>query len=183
MSGCRSSSLSLSPAQHRRENNYFRTPPISREKHKITTKLIDGPRVAGHVYRHLQEDDSKDLESVRRWIYFCFVCLFLSRWFNGTRGGSPSAPGSNRGRVMQTGRVTEVKWEWQKDYFDRNEFMTENVPSWNPWTSLCHLIHGNRLDLLSPPPTGTVTINLKNKLDPNNIMVPGKPKMCVCACV
>ncbi|XP_045925830.1 LOW QUALITY PROTEIN: pro-neuregulin-3, membrane-bound isoform [Micropterus dolomieu] len=62
----RSSSLSLSPAQQQRETNYFRTPPISRGKHKITTNLIDGSRVAGHVYKHLQEDESKDVESMRR---------------------------------------------------------------------------------------------------------------------
>lgn len=62
----RSSSLSLSPAQQRRENNYFRTPPISRGKHKISTNLIDGSRVAGHVYKHLQEDESTDMESIGR---------------------------------------------------------------------------------------------------------------------
>ncbi|XP_071318833.1 pro-neuregulin-3, membrane-bound isoform isoform X1 [Trachinotus anak] len=62
----RSSSLSLSPAQQRREANYFRTPPISRGKHKISTNLIDGSRVAGHVYKHLQEDESTDMESIRR---------------------------------------------------------------------------------------------------------------------
>ncbi|XP_071391727.1 uncharacterized protein [Centroberyx affinis] len=58
----RSSSLSLSPAQQRREANYFRTPPISRGKHN----LIDGSRVAGHVYKHLQEVESTDVESIRR---------------------------------------------------------------------------------------------------------------------
>ncbi|XP_044033644.1 pro-neuregulin-3, membrane-bound isoform isoform X2 [Siniperca chuatsi] len=63
----RSSSLSLSPAQQRRETNYFRTPPISRGKHKITTNLIDGSRAVGHVYKHLQEDDSTDVESIRRY--------------------------------------------------------------------------------------------------------------------
>ncbi|CAI5658896.1 unnamed protein product [Oreochromis niloticus] len=62
----RSSSLSLSPALQRRETNYFRTPPISRGKHKISTNLIDGSRVAGHVYKHLQEDESSDMESIRR---------------------------------------------------------------------------------------------------------------------
>ncbi|XP_051274111.1 pro-neuregulin-3, membrane-bound isoform [Dicentrarchus labrax] len=62
----RSSSLSLSPAQQRRENNYFRTPPISRGKHKIATNLIDGSRVAGRVYKHLQEDESTDMETIRR---------------------------------------------------------------------------------------------------------------------
>ncbi|KAI3365252.1 hypothetical protein L3Q82_010344 [Scortum barcoo] len=62
----RSSSLSLSPAQQRRETNYFRTPPVSRGKHKITTNLIDGSRVAGPVYKHLQEDESTDIESIRR---------------------------------------------------------------------------------------------------------------------
>ncbi|XP_028287386.1 pro-neuregulin-3, membrane-bound isoform [Parambassis ranga] len=62
----RSSSLSLSPAQQRRETNYFRTPPISRGKQKISTNLIDGSRVAGHVYKHLQEDESTDMESIRR---------------------------------------------------------------------------------------------------------------------
>ncbi|XP_039991869.1 pro-neuregulin-3, membrane-bound isoform [Xiphias gladius] len=62
----RSSSLSLSPAQQRRETNYFRTPPISRGKHKISTNLLDGSRVAGHVYKHLQEDESKEMESIRR---------------------------------------------------------------------------------------------------------------------
>ncbi|KAM4624556.1 LOW QUALITY PROTEIN: uncharacterized protein nrg3b [Polymixia lowei] len=60
----RSSSLSLSPAQQRRETNYFRTPPISRGKHN----LIEGSRVAGHVYKHLQEVESTDVdaESFRR---------------------------------------------------------------------------------------------------------------------
>ncbi|XP_029312962.1 uncharacterized protein LOC115025063 [Cottoperca gobio] len=62
----RSSSLSLSPARQRRETNYFRTPPISRGKHKISTNLIDGSRVAGHVYKHLQEDESTDMEFIRR---------------------------------------------------------------------------------------------------------------------
>ncbi|XP_021163579.2 pro-neuregulin-3, membrane-bound isoform [Fundulus heteroclitus] len=62
----RSSSLSLSPAQQRRELNHFRTPPISRGKHKISTSLIDGSRVAGHVYKHLQEDESTDMEPIRR---------------------------------------------------------------------------------------------------------------------
>lgn len=62
----RSSSLSLSPAQQRRETNYFRTPPISRGKHKISTNLIDGSRAAGHVYKHLLEDESTDMESIRR---------------------------------------------------------------------------------------------------------------------
>ncbi|XP_068610861.1 pro-neuregulin-3, membrane-bound isoform [Brachionichthys hirsutus] len=62
----RSSSLSLSPAQQRRENNYFRTPPTSREKHKITTHSIDGPRGIGHSYKHLQEEQSTDMESIRR---------------------------------------------------------------------------------------------------------------------
>ncbi|KAM9426496.1 uncharacterized protein nrg3b [Pholidichthys leucotaenia] len=62
----RSSSLSLSPALQRRETNYFRTPPIARGKHKIATNLIDGSRAAGHVYKHLQEDESSDIESIRR---------------------------------------------------------------------------------------------------------------------
>ncbi|XP_041830276.1 pro-neuregulin-3, membrane-bound isoform [Melanotaenia boesemani] len=62
----RSSSLSLSPAQQRREVNHFRTPPISRGKHKISTNLIDGSRVTGHVYKHLQEDEPTDMESIKR---------------------------------------------------------------------------------------------------------------------
>ncbi|XP_067344846.1 pro-neuregulin-3, membrane-bound isoform isoform X2 [Channa argus] len=62
----RSSSLSLSPAQQRRQTNCFRTPPITRGKHKVSTNLIDGSRVAGHVYKHLQEDESADMESIRR---------------------------------------------------------------------------------------------------------------------
>ncbi|XP_062269678.1 pro-neuregulin-3, membrane-bound isoform isoform X2 [Platichthys flesus] len=62
----RSSSLSLSPAPQRREANFFRTPPISRGKHKITTNLLDGSRVVGHVYKHLQEEESTDVESLRR---------------------------------------------------------------------------------------------------------------------
>ncbi|CAJ1081040.1 pro-neuregulin-3%2C membrane-bound isoform [Xyrichtys novacula] len=62
----RSSSLSLSPAQHRRETSYFRTPPVSRGKHKITTNLMDGSRAGSHVYKHLQEDESTDIESIRR---------------------------------------------------------------------------------------------------------------------
>nr|XP_020460905.1 pro-neuregulin-3, membrane-bound isoform-like isoform X2 [Monopterus albus] len=62
----RSSSLSLSPAQQRRQTNYFRTPPISRGKHKISTNFTDGSRAAGHVYKHLQEDESTDMEFIRR---------------------------------------------------------------------------------------------------------------------
>ncbi|KAM4524790.1 pro-neuregulin-3, membrane-bound isoform [Odontesthes bonariensis] len=62
----RSSSLSLSPALQRREPTHFRTPPISRGRHKISTNLIDGSRVSGHVYKHLQEDESTDMESIRR---------------------------------------------------------------------------------------------------------------------
>ncbi|XP_074519949.1 pro-neuregulin-3, membrane-bound isoform [Halichoeres trimaculatus] len=62
----RSSSLSLSPAQQRRENSYFRTPPVTRGKHKITTNLIDGSRAGSRVYKHLQEDESADIESIRR---------------------------------------------------------------------------------------------------------------------
>ncbi|CAG5906332.1 unnamed protein product [Menidia menidia] len=62
----RSSSLSLSPAQQRREATHFRTPPISRGRNKVTTNLIDGSRVVGHVYKHLQEDESTDTESIRR---------------------------------------------------------------------------------------------------------------------
>ncbi|XP_032430341.1 pro-neuregulin-3, membrane-bound isoform [Xiphophorus hellerii] len=62
----RSSSLSLSPAQQRREVNHFRTPPISRGKHKVSTSLIDSTRVTGHVYKHLQEDESTDMEPIRR---------------------------------------------------------------------------------------------------------------------
>ncbi|XP_028991335.1 pro-neuregulin-3, membrane-bound isoform isoform X2 [Betta splendens] len=63
---CRSSSLSLSPAQQRRHANYFRTPPTARGKHKIPASLLDGPRAAGHVYKHLQEDESADVESIKR---------------------------------------------------------------------------------------------------------------------
>lgn len=63
----RSSSLSLSPAQQRREtSHHFCTPPISRGKHKLSTSLMEGNRVTGHVYKHLQEEDSADMESVRR---------------------------------------------------------------------------------------------------------------------
>ncbi|KAM8837164.1 pro-neuregulin-3, membrane-bound isoform [Spinachia spinachia] len=62
----RSSSLSLSPAQRRRETSYFRTPPISRGKHKISTNLIEGSRANGHVYKHLQEEEPTDVESTRR---------------------------------------------------------------------------------------------------------------------
>ncbi|XP_034415292.1 pro-neuregulin-3, membrane-bound isoform [Cyclopterus lumpus] len=62
----RSNSLSLCPAQQRRETSYFRTPPISRGKNKISTNLIDGSRGNGHVYKHLQEDEPTDVESIRR---------------------------------------------------------------------------------------------------------------------
>ncbi|XP_056152749.1 uncharacterized protein nrg3b [Lampris incognitus] len=55
----RSGSLSLSPAQQRRESHLFRTPPISRGKHN----LIDRSRVAGHVYKHLQEVETTDMEA------------------------------------------------------------------------------------------------------------------------
>lgn len=65
ISASRSSSLSLSPGQRRRENHDFRTPPVPREKHKIAANLIDGSKVSGHVYRHLEEDDSPDT-SMRR---------------------------------------------------------------------------------------------------------------------
>ncbi|TNN50275.1 hypothetical protein EYF80_039500 [Liparis tanakae] len=62
----RSNSLSLSPAQQRRETSFFRTPPISRGKHKISTNLMDGSRGNGHVYKHLQEDEPTDVESIMR---------------------------------------------------------------------------------------------------------------------
>ncbi|XP_062415851.1 LOW QUALITY PROTEIN: pro-neuregulin-3, membrane-bound isoform [Pungitius pungitius] len=62
----RSSSLSLSPGQRRRETSHFRTPPVSRGKHKISTNLLEGSRANGHVYKHLQEDEPTDVESVRR---------------------------------------------------------------------------------------------------------------------
>nr|XP_040032776.1 pro-neuregulin-3, membrane-bound isoform isoform X2 [Gasterosteus aculeatus aculeatus] len=62
----RSSSLSLSPARRRRETLCFRTPPISTGKHKISTNLIEGSRANGHVYKHLQEDEPADVESMRR---------------------------------------------------------------------------------------------------------------------
>lgn len=98
LSGFRSSSLSLSPALQRRETNYFRTPPISRGKHKIPTNLIDGSRVAGHVYKHLQEDESSDMESIRRWNYFFVSLLVLSCLFEPAKrkfSSPPSTPRSN----------------------------------------------------------------------------------------
>lgn len=122
-SGYRSSSLSLSPAQQRRETNFFRTPPISRGKHKITTNLIDGSRVAGHVYKHLQEDESTDMESIRRWNFFCLFLLVLSCLFDPQRGNSLCPPlrwGQIADSVIQTPGLTEVKLEWQKDNLGRN---------------------------------------------------------------
>jgi len=74
-SGRRISSLSLSPAQQRREATHFRTPPISRGRHKTSANLIDGSRVSGHVYKHLQEDESTEMESIRR--YFCLFVSFV----------------------------------------------------------------------------------------------------------
>lgn len=62
----RSGSLSLSPAKHRRENGVFRTPPFPREKPRITGHIMEGPRMAGHVYRHLQEDEFPDSEAIKR---------------------------------------------------------------------------------------------------------------------
>ncbi|XP_072311984.1 LOW QUALITY PROTEIN: pro-neuregulin-3, membrane-bound isoform [Eucyclogobius newberryi] len=63
----RSSSLSLSPAQQRRESGgYFCTPPVPRGRPKLSTGLMEGARVTGNSYRHLQEDDAADMESVRR---------------------------------------------------------------------------------------------------------------------
>ncbi|XP_029702078.1 pro-neuregulin-3, membrane-bound isoform isoform X2 [Takifugu rubripes] len=62
----RSGSLSLSPAKHRRENGVFRTPPFPREKPRITAHIMEGPRMAGHVYRHLQEDEFTDSEAIKR---------------------------------------------------------------------------------------------------------------------
>ncbi|RVE59488.1 hypothetical protein OJAV_G00189020 [Oryzias javanicus] len=62
----RSSSLSLSPALQRKEASHFRTPPIPRGKHKVPTNLMEGSRGSGHVYKHLQEEESTDVESVRR---------------------------------------------------------------------------------------------------------------------
>uniref|UniRef100_A0A8C7YJJ9 Neuregulin 3b n=1 Tax=Oryzias sinensis TaxID=183150 RepID=A0A8C7YJJ9_9TELE len=62
----RSCSLSLSPALQRKEASHFRTPPISRGKHKVPTNLVEASRGSGHVYKHLQEDESTDVESVRR---------------------------------------------------------------------------------------------------------------------
>lgn len=125
----RSSSLSLSPAQQRRENNYFRTPPVSRGRHKIATNLMDGSRVAGHVYKHLQEDESTDIESIRRWSSFC-ILLVLSCLFDPRGGNSLCPPLTLRSNSRLTDTdprtsVTEVKLEWQKDNFWRNEFMTE----------------------------------------------------------
>lgn len=72
----RSSSLSLSPAQQQREAVYFRTPPITRGKHKTST-LIDGCKLSGHVYKHLQEDESVDVESQRRWVQLFFSTLWV----------------------------------------------------------------------------------------------------------
>ncbi|CAG12617.1 unnamed protein product [Tetraodon nigroviridis] len=62
----RSGSLSLSPAKQRRENSVSRTPPIPREKPRITAHIMEGPRTAGHVYRHLQEDELTDSEAIKR---------------------------------------------------------------------------------------------------------------------
>lgn len=71
-SGCRSSSLSLSPALSRREVSLFRTPPISSGKPKISSSLLEGTRKAGHVYKHLQEDDSTDMDSMKRYFFVWF---------------------------------------------------------------------------------------------------------------
>ncbi|XP_028332885.1 pro-neuregulin-3, membrane-bound isoform [Gouania willdenowi] len=62
----RSSSLSLSPAQQRRETNYYRTPPIPRGKHKLPMGLIDGSRGVLHVYKHLQEEEATNVKSIIR---------------------------------------------------------------------------------------------------------------------
>lgn len=121
----RSSSLSLSPAQRRRETNYLRTPPISREKHKITTNLLDGSRATGHVYKHLQEDDLTDMESIRRWNFYFLLFMLL---FD-PEGANLFNPllhwGHITSSVIQRVRLTEVKLCWQKDNFRRNEFRTE----------------------------------------------------------
>lgn len=62
----RSSSLSLSPAQQRRETGHFHTPPAPRGRHKLQNSLMEGTRVTGHSYRHLQEEDAADMESIKR---------------------------------------------------------------------------------------------------------------------
>ncbi|KAJ0060453.1 hypothetical protein NL108_011904 [Boleophthalmus pectinirostris] len=62
----RSSSLSLSPAQQRKESSDFSTPPVPRGRHKLSSGLMEGARVTGTSYRHLQEDNAADMESVRR---------------------------------------------------------------------------------------------------------------------
>lgn len=62
----RSSSLSLSPAQQRRETGHFHTPPTPRGRHKLQCSLMEGTKVTGHSYRHLQEEDAADMESIKR---------------------------------------------------------------------------------------------------------------------
>ncbi|XP_077405973.1 pro-neuregulin-3, membrane-bound isoform isoform X2 [Vanacampus margaritifer] len=62
----RSNSLSFSPALRRKETNHFRTPPISRGKMKLPSNLVDASRASGHIYKHLQEEEPTDVESLRR---------------------------------------------------------------------------------------------------------------------
>lgn len=61
----RSSSLSLSPAQQRRETGHFHTPPAPRGRHKLQSSLMEGSRLTGHSYRHLEEDPT-DMENTKR---------------------------------------------------------------------------------------------------------------------
>ncbi|KAG7266011.1 hypothetical protein CRUP_005294 [Coryphaenoides rupestris] len=60
----RSSSLSISPAQEHRGGTYCQTLPTSRGKHG----LLDGARVSGRAYSHLDEAEvmDKEAESLQR---------------------------------------------------------------------------------------------------------------------
>ncbi|KAK0136830.1 Pro-neuregulin-3, membrane-bound isoform [Merluccius polli] len=62
----RSSSLSISPAQERRGGTYCQTPPTSRGK----CGLLDGARVTGRAYSHLDEAEvmDREAESLRRCV-------------------------------------------------------------------------------------------------------------------
>jgi len=60
----RSGSLSVSPAQEHRGGTYCQTLPTSRGKHG----LLDGARVSGRAYSHLDEAEvvDKEAESLQR---------------------------------------------------------------------------------------------------------------------
>ncbi|XP_029933886.1 pro-neuregulin-3, membrane-bound isoform [Myripristis murdjan] len=174
----RSSSLSLSPAQQRRETNCFRTPPISRGKHN----LIDGSRVAGHVYKHLQEVEATDLESIRRCDSASGrVGALLSRTslshFAARKGwtevpctrldkGTTFLPPSLRTRSVPIIPSLQA-CDLQGDHVDMTDQKQEGLLKWHPM-----LARKTTVPISSPPSPPCETVVLANGTVPSNARPP-----------